>query len=101
MQIDYLMRSLERLAESLITIQPNQKLRPSTVNITFSKEISKRKEIVVKSMMGASIHYKIPIKNLSSCTRALRREINLGCILLRLVTACPGLIHDDYDEEYY
>jgi hypothetical protein len=33
-----LMRNLEPFAESLITIQPNQKLRPSTVNVTYSRD---------------------------------------------------------------
>ncbi|GBC44441.2 uncharacterized protein OCT59_014494 [Rhizophagus irregularis] len=58
-QIDYLMRSLECLAESLITIQPNQNLRPSTVNITYSRET--QKGIAVKYMMGASVRCRVPM----------------------------------------
>src|SRR4051794_18554785 len=58
-QIDYLMRSLKQLVESLTTIQPdrldqlgqlNHKLHSATVNVTYSKEISKRKGMVVKFM---------------------------------------------------
>jgi hypothetical protein len=63
-QIDYLMRSLERLAESLKTIQSDQldqNLRPSTVNITYSRKISKRKGMVVKFMMGASVRCEVPM----------------------------------------
>ncbi|EXX79222.1 hypothetical protein RirG_007730 [Rhizophagus irregularis DAOM 197198w] len=57
-QIDYLMESLKRLAESLIIIQPKEQLRPSTVNVTYSVETSRQEGIVVKYMMGASIRCK-------------------------------------------
>src|SRR5579859_2686765 len=56
-QIDYIMESLKRLAESLMIIQPNSKMRPTTVNVTLSpyQMLSKRKGKVIRFMFGASI----------------------------------------------
>src|SRR5581483_7010194 len=59
--IDYLMKSLECLTESLITIQPIQDLQPATVNITYSRKT--QKGIAVKYMIGASVRCEVPMNN--------------------------------------
>jgi hypothetical protein len=56
------MRSLKLLAKSLMTIQLNEKLQLSTVNITYSRETSRQKEIVVSFIIGASIRYYMKMR---------------------------------------
>jgi hypothetical protein len=70
-QIDYIMESLERLAESLMIIQPNLQLRPSTVNVTLSlyQMLSKRKGKVIRFMFGASIRCPRPANSQAVKTR--------------------------------
>src|SRR6185369_9407658 len=42
-QIKYLYESQERLARSITIVQPDPILRPTTVNLTYSNQVSKRK----------------------------------------------------------
>jgi hypothetical protein len=60
-QVDYYKKSLETLANELIKMQPITKLRPTIVNVTLSKETSKRKGKVVECMFGASIRCPVPM----------------------------------------
>jgi hypothetical protein len=99
-QIDYLMRSLECLAESLITIQPNQNLRPSTVNITYSRET--QKGIAVKYMMGASVHCKVPMNYMVASLRVqnmqtLYRASDVENVLTRnFAVTIWGIVQNQY-----
>jgi len=62
-QIEYLMESLELFARFLMEIQTDSKLRPSTVNATFSKEMPE------KCMFGASIRCLVPVNEESAKSR--------------------------------
>ncbi|POG59433.1 hypothetical protein GLOIN_2v1722091 [Rhizophagus irregularis DAOM 181602=DAOM 197198] len=70
-QINYMIRSLELLAKSLMIIQPVQILRPSTVNVTFSPHqiLSNRKGTVIRCMFGASIRCIPPVNDQAAKSR--------------------------------
>ena len=62
-QIEHLMKSLEQFARFLMKIQPDLNLRPSAVNVTFTKEMP------IRCMFGASIRCPVPVNKESAESR--------------------------------
>src|SRR4051794_38090132 len=68
-QIEYLFESQKLLIESIMTIQLDINLRPSTVSLMYSDQVSKQKGKDMKFMMGASIRCQPLVREKAIATR--------------------------------
>src|SRR6185312_14192094 len=75
-QIKYLYESQERLAQSIMIVQPDPILRPATVNLTYSNQVSKRKG-EVKFIMGSSIRCQPSVSVITEVVNTRMEKIQI------------------------